>query len=291
MSGSASTYVPLSFCTLRHLSTRPGNSCVCASSSSTSIAVEVVFVLPVFFDGCSCSRSNRTSLQLLRRVDVELFAGHGEDAGAQTVQLALHRLRQPCECVQVQPHTRAFDVGQDRNQRPLHIAVDRIERRSSGPSCNPSAIRRGKSARSHAKFSREPAGTALSATLLIPFPVMSPLWRRGNRCVEAPALRGCDSSPWHPRDNWRSSCRGRDPRFPHAHRAPTSLQVMADLRDGWISPGRRRVSLPHPTPESSVSLSDQRVPMGRIAQSKASSKATDRRGCPEVRFSGGDDAD
>jgi len=54
-------YVPFSFINARHSSTRRGSSCVSASSSSTSAAVDVDRVRPVRLVAGNCSFSNRIS--------------------------------------------------------------------------------------------------------------------------------------------------------------------------------------------------------------------------------------
>ena len=80
--GSASMYVPFSFCSARHSSTSRGSSCVSASSSSTSTAVETALVLPVRLTDRQLQFVEEDVRQLLRRVDVELDAGQLEDPGA-----------------------------------------------------------------------------------------------------------------------------------------------------------------------------------------------------------------
>ena len=59
--GSASRYVPFSFCRPRQSITSRGRSWVSASSSSTSCAVDGVFAAPVRFSAGSCSFTNSTS--------------------------------------------------------------------------------------------------------------------------------------------------------------------------------------------------------------------------------------
>ena len=170
--GSASTYVPLSFWMLRHLSTSAGSSCVSASSSSTSCAVETTRVLPVFFAGLQVQLREQHVAQLLRRVDVELAAGVPVDARREIVELGLHRVRRarPARpCRSSRPRAR---WPRARESAVLEIAVDRVEavlRR--GRSSRPGASDSGRSARSPANVASESRRHRVDRVALMPLPV------------------------------------------------------------------------------------------------------------------------
>ena len=92
--GSASMYVPFSFCRPRHSSTRRGTSWVSASSSSTSAAVETAFVLAVALERRQLQLLEQHLAELLRRADVELDAGQLVRSGAlRSLEVALDPLR------------------------------------------------------------------------------------------------------------------------------------------------------------------------------------------------------
>ena len=122
--GSASTYVPLSFWMLRHFSTRPGSSCVCASSSSTSCAVETTRVLPVFLPACRFSFTKRTSASCFGELMLNSPPACRKICRAQLVEVCLHAAREGAEHRGVHLHAGLLDRGQHGNQRRFQIAVD-----------------------------------------------------------------------------------------------------------------------------------------------------------------------
>ena len=67
------------------------------------------------------------SRQLLWRVDVERLTGHLENLRVPVGQLALDVLRLSGEGPRVDPHAGALHCREHRHERPLQIAIDRVE--------------------------------------------------------------------------------------------------------------------------------------------------------------------
>ena len=118
-------YVPFSFCSARHSSTRRGSSWVSASSSRTSTAVETARVRPVRFRTGSCSLSNRMSASCFGELILNSTPGQLVDSPAEA-SCSSRSIR--CDCAaSAGPSTRMparSMPDEDGHERHLEIRVD-----------------------------------------------------------------------------------------------------------------------------------------------------------------------
>ena len=121
-----------SFCTARYSRILRGSSWCCASSSSTSSAVEAARVLAVFLPDLQAEPVEQHVAQLDRRVDVELAARQRVDLArsGRVICPSMSRLISARKR-QVDLDPRPLHVGQHLDQRQLHRARRRRSRPSS----------------------------------------------------------------------------------------------------------------------------------------------------------------